>query len=63
MKTMALCAAILLCGCSTRAPLWTDATASQRARQFFRPDAAYYASPDYKLDFDRSIDAVKRLRK
>ncbi len=59
---MTLCAAILLCGCTTRAPLWTDATAEQRDKQFFRPDAGYYASPDYERDLKRSIETVRRLR-
>ncbi len=59
---MTLCSAILLCGCETGAPLWTDASAEQRAKQFFRPDAGYYASPDYELDLKRSIETVRRLR-
>lgn len=52
----------LLCGCCTvHPPLWSKANADQRARLYFRPDAAYYASDQHRDDFDRSVEAVRSL--
>lgn len=57
--TLLIC--LLWGGCTVHPPLWAKATADQRAQLYFRPDAAYYASDQHRADFDRSVEAVRRL--